>query len=63
MYAGSRAEPFPQCSCACPPLLAPTCSCPPPPYQGDPPNPDTDWDSAVPVRVRVEAQNSMNNRY
>jgi hypothetical protein len=31
--------------------------------KGTPPNPNTDFDSAVPLRVRVEPQNSLNNRF
>lgn len=31
--------------------------------KGQPPNPDTDFDSAVPVRIRVEDKNSLNNRF
>ncbi|GAB4815338.1 hypothetical protein N2152v2_002384 [Parachlorella kessleri] len=31
--------------------------------KGRPPNPETDFDSAVPVRVRVEPLNSLNNRF
>ncbi|MEW5320005.1 MAG: hypothetical protein WDW38_011110 [Sanguina aurantia] len=31
--------------------------------KGAPPDPETDFDSAVPVRVRVEERNSLNNRF
>ncbi len=31
--------------------------------RGPPPHPRAAFDSAVPVRVRVEPQNSMNNRF
>ncbi|MCO5556846.1 hypothetical protein L7F22_010400 [Adiantum nelumboides] len=31
--------------------------------KGQPPNPDTDFDSAVPVHIRVEEKNSLNNRF
>lgn len=31
--------------------------------KGAPPNPNTDFDSAVPVRIRVEPENSLNNRF
>eukprot|EP01018_Ginkgo_biloba_P027159 Gb_22358 [translate_table: standard] len=31
--------------------------------KGQPPNPETDFDSTVPVRIRVEKQNSLNNRF
>lgn len=31
--------------------------------KGKPPNPETDFDSAVPVRIRVEEKNSLNNRF
>ncbi|KAH7428867.1 hypothetical protein KP509_09G020700 [Ceratopteris richardii] len=31
--------------------------------KGQPPNPDTDFDSAVPVRIRLEEKNSLNNRF
>lgn len=31
--------------------------------RGTPPNPRTALDSQVPVRVRVEPRNSMNNRF
>lgn len=30
---------------------------------GEPPVPERDFDSAVPVRVRVEGVNSLNNRF
>lgn len=30
---------------------------------GKPPVPEMDFDSAVPVRVRVEERNSLNNRF
>jgi hypothetical protein len=30
---------------------------------GKPPVPEVDFDSAVPVRVRVEEVNSLNNRF
>ncbi|KAH9312959.1 hypothetical protein KI387_027994, partial [Taxus chinensis] len=31
--------------------------------KGQPPNPETDFDSTVPVRIRVEEKNSLNNRF
>eukprot|EP00798_Chlamydomonas_sp_ICE-L_P009628 gene9628-7542_t len=31
--------------------------------KGVPPNPATDYNSPIPVRIRVEAKNSMNNRF
>ncbi|KAI5077385.1 hypothetical protein GOP47_0007209 [Adiantum capillus-veneris] len=31
--------------------------------KGRPPHPDNDFDSAVPVRIRVEEKNSLNNRF
>lgn len=31
--------------------------------RGEPPHPRAAFDSAVPVRVRVEPRNSMNNRF
>ena len=31
--------------------------------RGEPPHPRAAFDSAVPVRVRVEPHNSMNNRF
>ncbi|KAJ7268242.1 hypothetical protein O6H91_Y399300 [Diphasiastrum complanatum] len=31
--------------------------------KGQPPNPLTEFDSAVPVRIRVEGKNSLNNRF
>lgn len=31
--------------------------------KGQPPDPESDFDSAVPVRIRVEKRNSLNNRF
>lgn len=45
--------------CACRPLTLPPLAL----TAGKPPVPERDFDSAVPVRVRLEALNSLNNRF